>query len=101
MNNREINSTPFQTPKQTMNVKIFRVTVILVVIGLLMIFHGQEVDAQGRLNGSSEQKFRAQVEKLKDMGFKNGNKNKPLINLVYALVSTKGNVYKAMQQFHF
>ena len=77
-----------------------RILVYIAIISLLIAMLIQQSDAQGSLS-TSKQKFRAQVEKLKDMGFKDGKRNKKLINLVYFLVSNNGNVYKALEQLHF
>ena len=77
-----------------------RILVYIAIISLLIAMLIQQSDAQGSLS-TSEQSFRAQVEKLKEMGYKNGKRNKKLINLVYSLVSNDGNVYKALKQLHF
>ena len=76
---------------------------IMTWIAAITIFMGsfiQQSNGQGSLT-MSEQKFRTQVEKLKDLGFKNGKRNKKLVNLVNTLISTDGNVYKALQRLHF
>ena len=77
-----------------------KIVVYIAIISLVIAMLIQQSNAQGSLS-TSEQKFRAQVEKLKDMGFKDGKRNKKLINLVYSLVSNDGNVYKALKQLHF
>ena len=83
-----------------MNSKNYKIVVWIVVITIWMSSFIQQSDGQGSLT-TSDQEFRSQVEKLKDLGFKNGKKNKKLVDLVYTLVSTDGNVYKALQRFHF
>ena len=83
-----------------MNGKNYNIMIWIAVITILMGSFIQQSNCQGSLT-TSEQNFRNQVEKLKDLGFKNGKRNKKLIDLVNILVSTDGNVYKALQRLHF
>ena len=83
-----------------MKIQHLKIVVYIAIISLVIAMLIKQSDAQGSLS-TSEQTFRAQVEKLKDMGFKDGKRNKKLINLVYSLVSNDGNVYKALKQLHF
>ena len=83
-----------------MKIQHHKIVVYIAIISLVIAMMIQQSEAQGSLS-TSEQAFRAQVEQLKDMGFKNGKRNKKLINLVYSLISNDGNVYKALEQLHF
>ena len=83
-----------------MNAKNYKIVVWISIFLILMSFLVEQSDGQGSLT-TSEQKYRDQVEKLKNLGFKDGKRNNKLINLVYTLVSTDGNVYKALQRLHF
>jgi len=83
-----------------MKIQNLKIVVYIAIISLVIAMLIQQSDAQGSLS-TTEETFRAQVEKLKDMGFKDGKRNKKLINLVYSLVLNDGNVYKALKRLHF
>ena len=83
-----------------MDTKQQKIVAWIAIVCIVMIFLVEQTEGQDSMS-TSEQKFRQQVEKLKDMGFKNGKRNKKLIDLVYALISTNGNVYKALERLHF
>ena len=83
-----------------MDTKQQKIVVLIAIVCIVMVFLVEQTEGQDSMS-TSEQKFRQQVEKLKDMGFKNGKRNKKLIDLVYALISTNGNVYKALERLHF
>ena len=98
---------PGKHRRNKMKMQQYKIVVYIAIFSLVTAMLIQQPQAmliysEGRLHTihTLEEEFRTEVEKLKNMGFNNGEGNMKLIHLVYSLVSNDGNVEKALKHLH-